>query len=339
MTGFRLLFCALTITAAPAWANDSVAGMALGGLELRQTDAIAMLSEDLYISPDLVRVRYVFRNETDEAVGTLVAFPLPELGQLTDMNYVSLPDPGSDNYVRFETFVDSQPVALQVEHRAMLDGHDRASDLAALGVPPVPFDYWSAQEMLNALPAETLAALRAGGFLDDEGLPRWTLRSTFYREQVFEPQTEVVVEHRYVPVAAGSVESVFPAPADPSDFYTEWWRDYHKEASARYCVSDNDEAAMRAQLSGETGLRGYSTFMSHEVGYILTTGANWAGPIRDFHLTVEAPGRWNWAFLCLEGIERVSPSRLVFHAQDFTPPHELSAYFSIAVGEAVEAQP
>src|SRR6185503_20923595 len=52
---------ALTALAMPALANDSTASTGAGGLVLRQTADIDMLSEDLYVSVEQIRVHYVFR--------------------------------------------------------------------------------------------------------------------------------------------------------------------------------------------------------------------------------------------------------------------------------------
>ena len=77
MSRALLLLAALAL-AAPALANDSVAVTAAGGLVLVPNDAIDMVSEDLYLSRQEVRVRYVFRNRTRAPVRVTVAFPMPD---------------------------------------------------------------------------------------------------------------------------------------------------------------------------------------------------------------------------------------------------------------------
>ena len=49
----------------PAMANDSSAAIGLGGLELKQSDAISMDSEDLFLSRQKVIVKYRFTNTSD----------------------------------------------------------------------------------------------------------------------------------------------------------------------------------------------------------------------------------------------------------------------------------
>ncbi|TIU61050.1 MAG: DUF4424 domain-containing protein, partial [Mesorhizobium sp.] len=74
-----VLTAALALLAMPAFANDSIAELGTGGLILSRSDAVAMESEDLYISPEKVTVDYVFRNNTDKDVDAIVAFPMPDI--------------------------------------------------------------------------------------------------------------------------------------------------------------------------------------------------------------------------------------------------------------------
>lgn len=60
-----------------AMANDSIASINLGGLELSPAAWVTMDSEDLYISETQVRVRYQFTNTTSRDENLLISFPLP----------------------------------------------------------------------------------------------------------------------------------------------------------------------------------------------------------------------------------------------------------------------
>src|SRR6185503_11025056 len=61
-----------------ALANDSSAQLAGGGLILTKNADVRMASEDLYISPYEVRVRYEFVNDSNRDIETTVAFPMPK---------------------------------------------------------------------------------------------------------------------------------------------------------------------------------------------------------------------------------------------------------------------
>jgi hypothetical protein len=59
-------------------ANDTLARVAVtGGLEFVKSDNIRMLEEVLEISLKMIRVKYRFLNESDQDIGSAVAFPLP----------------------------------------------------------------------------------------------------------------------------------------------------------------------------------------------------------------------------------------------------------------------
>src|SRR5689334_15126640 len=75
---FLLIALALSGVGATALANDGTAEMTAGGLVLRDNRDVDMLDEDLFISMDQVRVRYVFRNQSARDARVIVAFPMPD---------------------------------------------------------------------------------------------------------------------------------------------------------------------------------------------------------------------------------------------------------------------
>ena len=320
----------LTLLAALASANDSVAGFGIGGLELRTTESVAMLSEVLVISPEAVQVDYVFRNLSAAPVSALVAFPLPEVGLTSPDADIAFPLAGEDNYVGFETRIDGVAVALQTSHRVLLDGVDRSAEFAAIGLQPLAsMDYWTLDTQRASWTNAQRIALETQGFLDAQGLPRWRLQTLFWREQVFAPQTDVRVSHRYRPVAAAAVDGWFPgfaAPEDGGDATSLALERAHQDARARFCVTEADEAAMRASLPPN------GFFSGTQVDYILSTGANWRGPIGLFRLEVHSPEPGDFVFLCLPGARRIASNRILFDARDFTPRQDLAIYVSRRAG-------
>ena len=110
----RLPFLALLALTSPALANDSVAGFALGALELRQTDSIRMVSEVLVLSPQEVSVDYVFRNTTAAPVSAIVAFPLPELARLDEDSDHAIP---CCHHVNASSALQSRTVARRCRSR------------------------------------------------------------------------------------------------------------------------------------------------------------------------------------------------------------------------------
>ena len=315
-----------------AQANDSVAGMALGGLEFMRTDAIEMVSEELHIRPDQVQVRYVFRNVTEKPVETLVAFPLPAVGYPDDFDYVPIPIEDDANYVGFSTRVNGDPITLQMEQRALLMGLDRTERLRSLGVPLIPFDI-DAPRRIAALSDGVRATLLREMLISPQYEPRWMLQTVFYRTQVFPAQANVVVEHIYQPVAGGSVLAPvgnWGLPWNSGDPDNEWIDD----ARERYCVDEATETAMDRQRAGGSDWPEHQ-FASSDVEYVLTTGANWRGPIGRFRLVVESPGPADFVFVCFDGAERVANNRIEADIEQFWPWHDLTVLFARAVGEGM----
>jgi hypothetical protein len=67
----------------------------------------------------------------------------------------------------------------------------------------------------------------------------------------------------------------------------------------------------------------YPPFTEQRIDYILTTGANWAGPIGDFHLTVDK-GQTNAIIsFCGDGVTKTGPTRFEVRRKNFTPTADL----------------
>ncbi|HZY69110.1 MAG TPA: DUF4424 family protein, partial [Devosia sp.] len=61
-----LFLAAMMLSAAPALANDTTAELGTGGLVFISTDQLKMKSEELFVSPLEISVKYEFQNLTDE---------------------------------------------------------------------------------------------------------------------------------------------------------------------------------------------------------------------------------------------------------------------------------
>ena len=314
--GVAALLAALVL-AAPAAANDSVASMGTGGLIFQRTDGIEMRSEDLYVSAREVRVRYRFYNRTDRDIGTLVAFPMPDLlgGIESD---VALEDPLQ---MPFTTTVNGRRVATNIEQKAVLNGVDRSGLIRGLGVPLSPRGE-ATMQALGALPQPQIDMLIEMGLVEDrswtdagvrhlELMPLWTLKTTHYWTQIFPAGRELDVRHRYAPAVGGSAGSNFGYPVTEG-------ADQAGEDSARYCADD----AFRA---GARRMRTRGLYLSETwVDYILTTGANWAEPIGEFRLVVDKGRSRDLVSFCGEGVRKISSTRFEIRRRDFTPTRDLS---------------
>ncbi|WP_346913388.1 DUF4424 domain-containing protein [uncultured Roseibium sp.] len=325
MRPFTALLFALTASMVPTntQANDSSAHLASGGLEFVRQKDVVMQSEDLYLSPDRIDVRYVFRNTSSEDITTLVAFPLPDIEALNDYNNLILPQQDAVNFIDFTTKVDGRKVEMEIDQRAIALGVDRTAVLREFGVPLEPY-LLSTHDALAQLAPERQEQLRKLGLLRrfDGEEPGWLMRTAYYWTQTFPAGQAVVIEHSYKPVAGRSLSPPLARKGQHDD--------YSLRAKQDYCISDDQEKAIASHRLDAAGKARF-TYFSATVEYILKTGGNWSGPIRNFHLVVEAAKPDDFALLCLDGAQRVSRSRLEFSEENFWPRDNLNVLFIDAV--------
>lgn len=316
-----LVLAAALLAAAPAAANDSTAVLGAGGLQLTVNSGIAMKSEELKISVAAIEIEYAFENAGDAPVTTLVAFPLPVLRAGDPDIGDALPREGDPlNFVGFTIAVDGKPVTPEVEQRASILGVDITDRLKADGIPLNPYVRHAAREALAKLPKDKRGFYITNGLAvwsGEEPLSvQWDVATTFYWHQTFPAKAVVRVRHRYVPVSGAgyltAVELAVPGAAEA--------------LARRYCL---DAKALERVRAGAAPAGGAAGFMRRAgVEYVLRTGANWAGPIGRFRLTVEKPAADALMAVCAPGpLVTVSPTVAVFEATNFTPAADLDILF------------
>lgn len=320
--GIAVVALQLTLGSA-VQANDSAAELSIGGLQFVRSADVAMESEDLRIALDRVNVRYQFVNTTSKPVTLTVAFPLPDI-DLSEADGIALPSADPVNFVDFETRVDGALAPLTVDQRAMIGDKDVSAVLRQLKLPLLPLG--SNEIRVADLPEATRSKLVDEGLLmpagtSDNGRQQysagWVTRTSAVRQQVFPPGRRVQVEHQYRPSVGTSGDTILrwilrhsPSLASEVDRYR---RDY--------CVTD----AFLAELDRRTGNGQANTAMLGErrVSYVLKTGANWAGPIKTFHLAVDPGGADRLVSFCPGKLKPTAGHPLDYTASDFKPDADL----------------
>lgn len=323
----RVLVPLAVLAPLTASANDSVGHLAAGGIELGRTADIEMVSEDLFVSTKEVRVRYVFKNTSPKDIDTLVAFPVPDLPPPSDVSSYTVPDQASENFLEFETSVDGKPVAMSVEKKAMALGVDRTEWLRVASIPLSPYVN-AASAALDALPPPQREELVRLGIAHEEMFsdkpdapmtahlrPNWTLRSTYYWQQIFPAGKEIAIEHRYVPSVGASAGTMLGSEYADAKALAPY--------RAKYCLDDEFmRAAARTQKNIKTAEG--EALMERRLEYVLTTGANWAGPIRSFRLVVDKGSPMNLVSFCGKGIRKISDTAFEMRAADYWPGENLN---------------
>ena len=318
----RTIIAALILTAglaAPAEANDSTATVGAGGLILQKSDSIAMVSEDLFVSADAIRVAYRFRSVTAVPVTTVVAFPMPPR-RMSDEYGGDVASPSD-----FRTSVDGRLIKAQLERKAVVGGADYRARLQALAVPIAPEsinDATNAMDQLSPAQRAELVHLGLAGEeeWDDDGkgmkkhlIPLWTVEDLYWWTQVFPAGREVRIDHRYAPGAGGSVESFIAYPQYRNTPEA-------KAMIAQYCIDRAFIAAVDERRNQDD--RG-PMMPQRTVDYILTTGANWAKPISEFRLVVDKGRAQNLVSFCGAGVRKVSSTRFEMRKRNWRPTKDL----------------
>lgn len=319
------------LTAPPALANDGFGGLSATGLSFGQTEAVAMETEDLFISPTRIEVAYTFRNRSPQDVTGEVIFPLPpiSLSALLNTDWNLPDDSDRENLLGFTATVAGKPVTIRTDRVAVIEpewdenrplsaqydtpGRDVTAQLAAHGIP-LSLDAMAVQAQLLALPETSRAALQAEGLADFAGSEAWPLWSVVIRHhwtQTFPAGAPLTVEHGYDNRPSGGIFGwVHPA------------EDWSAGLSAQYCIDEGTSKAIAKRLARPEAEGSYGT--AHYIDYVLRTANSWAGPIGHFRLTLDKGSERNIVSLCADGIKKTGPTTFVWEQENFAPQDDLS---------------
>jgi len=304
-------------------ANDSAAELSVGGLTLTKSADVSIESEELTITPDLVTVRYVFRNNAPNPVNLTVAFPLPDIDLSEAENY-AIPSNDPANFVGFQTKIDGKPVNLTIYQRAVLGTKDVTATLRGLSVPLLPIG--PQQLRLTELPQAVRDRLLEEGLLtqagtDDRGRPlydaSWTVKTSAVRQQTFAPNRPITVEHRYHPSVGVSFDTVLRKGLRQNKGMEQEVGRYRND----YCIQPDFLASVDKLAGGAEANMG--KLQERRISYRLKTGANWAGPIKDFKLVVDRMKPERLVSFCAPNMKPTSPTAIEASAKDFTPDKDL----------------
>jgi hypothetical protein len=148
--------------------------------------------------------------------------------------------------------------------------------------------------------------------------PGWIVKTSAVRQQIFPPTGTVTVEHQYRPSVGSSPDTILRSSLRRSSALSQEVARYRKE----YCVQDG----FLAELDKRAGSSQANTAKLQErrISYVLKTGANWAGPIRSFKLTIDPGGSDRLVSFCPGRLKASSTgSTFEYTASDFKPDADL----------------
>ena len=318
---------ATTITGIGARANDTYAELVPGGLRFAKTDKIRMEREALVIDQDRITVSYVFRNVTDQDVRAEVAFPLPDIDMAGQSATPHLFHPSAHpgDVFDFRLSVDGTPAAADFDVHAVsrTGNRDVTALLRKYNVPLVDTgeDGVDPQLVMQKLDPAAIAALAAGAavFKDDEDRhPNWTVRGAYHWTQSFPARGQVQIAHEYKPVLGGGLRNA-SSLADPKGGLPQGFCGGTEAAT---------EAAKLPGHAADNTMEQGGPLMMRWLSYILSTGANWAGPIGQFSLEIKQ-GKADILSPCpIPGLSLRHEGRsLTAVASDFTPHSDIKIVY------------
>ena len=314
-------FPVLLFAAATAQANDSTGFVETGGIQYLKNPHIEMQREDLYISQRQIRVAYSFKNNSAQDITETVLFPLPEVSAGYDGDFADT----AGLIDSFRIWADGKAVKPQIHVRAFFETQDgKKADITAklkqCGLTddelmnPWTQKYERAKLSDKLVACLTPQAAKLKLKTDEDVGNLWSAQIVYSWKQTFKAGKTTEIKHQYTPLLGGSF--LIP-PAEPEK---------GGPMAKTYCISDD---LRRTLADPRHRFRTYT-----QLGYVLTTGANWAKPIGKFTLTVERePGQL--VSLCWDkSLRKISPT--VFRAEktDFLPQKDLDIIFFTAL-EAV----
>ncbi|WP_085784524.1 DUF4424 family protein [Candidatus Nucleicultrix amoebiphila] len=360
----RFLYAAFTVIGLgvlsyPARANDTSATVAGGGIHFKKSADISMDKEVLKISVDKIDIRYVFFNHADKEVHELIAFPLPlspygnaednwRVHPSWDEDYMARKlldeNPGSaldqhpsncnlkcwlDNaaFINFERTVNGEKYGYNYRTQAFDPNGKDITNLLIKHKIPLSSAYLIGYMEEGALHQNKALQekLKKLHLLDGKGNPLWKTQTTYFWQQYFKPQSETVVTHSYKPQAGyhwltgKDIKTFDDIKIESRDLDEKSWRNY--------CVRPDDQAQI---LSYFKALRpdDSQVVRAMEVQYILSTGANWNGPIKDFTLEITPPTPDTIVAFCWPGaVEKSEMGTVIARAENFTPDKDLKVLF------------
>lgn len=354
---FLAVVCPLLL-ALPALANDTSVTAAAGGIVATKNNAISIRKERLKLSLNEVAVDYEFFNSSDKDVTLDVAFPMPEIHW--NNGYASAHDPlydvyrllednatakssqdvvfsfpetvGNGSLKPFENFslvIDQKKKPYYFRYRTKTaSGKDITEKLFQAGVPlsVMYLQGWVEESAFVRVPAfhERISTLKD---VEEKDVSKWYNEVLYQWQDKFPAKKTHTVSHRYQPQpgsewvhSADKVEKL----DDVTFTGAMWkWSDYCPSKSLQADLLNRYKKAFgKKEPSGDKKFE--PIFQAREIGYVLKTGANWAGPIADFELEVVPPNpNYIISFCWNDEIKQQRDGHVVVRAKTFTPEKDL----------------
>ena len=302
----------LLLLAGAAHANDSTGTVSTSGIKYLKNPHIDMQSEDLYISENQIRVHYRFKNTSSQDITETVLFPLPIVPSFTYSDFADT----KGLVDSFRIYADGKPVRPQAHVRAYFERRngslvDVTADLKKCGLSDQELMHpWTkkqdGEKIDSKIGACRSAKVQSMLSKQTDELSYWSSQIIYSWKQTFKAGSVTEIKHQYTPLVGGSFLPSLKAK-DSKAFIDE------------YCM---DENFLKNFKTVEGGSKVY-----HYLGYVLTTGANWAKPIGKFTLTIDREPNTVISLCWDKSLRKVGPNRFQAVKENFLPKKDLDIIF------------
>ena len=307
----KALILLLLLTGA-AHANDSMGTVSTSGIKYLKNPHIDMQSEDLHISEKQIRVHYKFKNTTAKDITETVLFPLPIVPAATVSDFADT----KGLVDSFRIYADGKPVRPQAHVRAYFERRngslvDVTADLKKCGLSDQELMHpWTQKQDVEKIDSKIRAcrSAKVQSMLpkQPDELPDWSAQIVYSWKQTFKAGSVTEIKHQYTPLVGGSFLPSLKAK-DSKAFIDE------------YCMDENF-------LKNFKNVKGGSK-VYHHLGYVLTTGANWAKPIGKFTLTIDREPNTVLSLCWDKSLRKVGQNRFQAVKENFLPKKDLDIIF------------
>ena len=305
----------LFLLAGAAHANDSMGTVSTSGIKYLKNPHIDMQSEDLHISERQIRVHYKFKNTSSQDITETVLFPLPIVPAATVSDFADT----KGLVDSFRIYADGKPVRPQAYVRAYFERSngtlvDVTADLKKCGLSDQELMHpWTQNKDIEKLnkkirtcSSPKINSLLPASELNTMGWTYWSAQIIYSWKQTFKANAVTEIKHQYTPLVGGSFLPSLKAK-DSKAFIDE------------YCMDENF-------LKGFKNVK-EATKVYHHLGYVLTTGANWAKPIGKFTLTIDREPNTVISLCWDKSLRKVGPNRFQAVKENFLPKKDLDIIF------------
>ena len=244
------------------------------------------------------------------------------------------------SFSNFKLIVDGISQSYNFEpHAIHADGRDITSLLLANDIPlsaTLVEGFMGEGHLIDRDPKlkEKIAKL---GLLNDKDKVQWQLQINYVWQQIFPSQKTIHVTHSYRPhpgqhwfigKLSGSLKDVELGHRDevkPDQLEIKEMKNY--------CPTSANVSAIEAMFVPENVPKDkYNTdkiyYRAKEVRYILTTGANWKGPIKKFRLEIVPPLPSTIVMTCFpKPLQKNAQGNYTVEFENFTPESDLKILF------------